>query len=78
MEPKWLQNGSLEASGRPLGGHPAAKSIFERFRAPFWLHFGSDFGSPKSPKMNIFLSRILGAIFMINFGLLEASGVDFG
>ena len=39
MEPKWLQNGSLEASGRPLGGHPATTSILNSYTAPFWLRF---------------------------------------
>ena len=30
MAPKWLQNGSLEASGRPLGPDPASRAFPER------------------------------------------------
>ena len=63
---------------RPLGGPWGAIRLRSRFLSDFGLHFGSDFGSQKSPKITLFWSRNVGAIFMMNFGLLGASGVDFG
>ena len=37
MEAKWLQNGSLEASGRPLGADPASRGSPE----PSWRGSGA-------------------------------------
>ena len=48
---------------RPPGGHPAAKPIFERFRAPFWLHFGSQ----KSPKNKLNFEQNSGSDFYDEF-----------
>ena len=44
MAPKWLQNGSLEASGRPLGADPASRA----FPEPSRRGSGTARGSPKS------------------------------
>ena len=51
MEPKWLQNGSLEASGRPLGanlapgGSPEAfGEALGRLLGPSWRLWGTSWG----------------------------------
>ena len=78
MEPKWLQNGSLEASGRPLGAH----RLRHRFVIDFGLHCGSHFGSQKRPKWNWNFVEIRAQVLKVIFGHLEASwgrfGVDLG
>ena len=45
MEAKWLQNGSLEASGRPLGADPASRGSPE----PSWRGSGAAGGSEQVP-----------------------------
>ena len=47
MEAKWLKNGSLEASGRPLGGHRLRHRCVIDFGLHFWAswsRFGVDVG----------------------------------
>ena len=78
MEPKWLQNGSLEASGRPLGGHPAATSIFDRFSAPFWLPFWSQNGPKLKPDFEGKTCSYLNRFFLSSGGLWGAFLIVFG
>ena len=85
MEPKWLQNGSLEASGRPLeasgrplGGHPAATSIFDRFSAPFWLPFWSQNGPKLKPDFEEKNGSDLNRLFLSSGGVWGAFLIDLG
>ena len=67
----------MEASGWPLGasGRPLGAKV--GFLSDFRLHFGSHFGAENHQTSSRISSRIPGTIFLIIFGLLKASGVDF-
>ena len=64
MEAKWLQNGSLEASGRPLGADSASRGSPE----PSWRGSGAARGSPKSRCWR------LGGLLGRKVGRFHASG----
>ena len=70
MAPKWLPNGSLEASGQPLG----SKADLIDFGA----HFGTHLGSQNRPKWSRNLVEISAAVWDAILVHLEASWARFG
>ena len=81
MTPKWLPGGlwaALGASGRPLGGHPAATSIFDRFSASFWLPFWSQNGPKLKPDFEEKACSDLNSLFLSSGGLWGTFLIDFG
>ena len=83
MEPKWLQNGSLEASGRLLGGSwPQMAAQDPRWNRSWWP-FGAVLASVGPLLLR--LGRLLapfGAVLGLQGGFWapfwEALGLDFG